>query len=330
MSRSSIFSFETLRTDGLLPRTKLIALTIVLLMLVTAEGLARIALRPTGDYWEYWNKESADKFLWYRHKNSASTAADIVIIGDSTAARDFIPSEFSQACNGKTAFNLGWPANFPLAMEQTTLPLLDLPYRAPDTVICSISPKAFTGHPLNRAFETPILASAFARHQRGETLVSDYVYLTRLYSAREFASGWFSGEGLFEPPKDGGAMPLKGQEESGHRPATKGDLFDKTGFERKRLEVIDRLAEIARYRNFQLVFVIPPRTFEHRSELEEKFIGILSEKAADYGFQVWDVRRLPPLEAKHFFDPGHLNRTGAELYSQTLAGRLCREGNGKQ
>ncbi len=313
MSLSSIFSFNTLSLKGLFTRDRMVMLATTFLLLLAAEGVARRALSPTGEYWEYWNKEAADHFLWYR-RQALKRAPAIVITGDSTAARDFDPQEFENVL-GATAFNLGWPANFPLALEKTAIPLFDAPYHPPETLIVSISAKAFTDHPLNSKFETPILSCAFSRHQDGETLVADYVYLARINASQKLIGSWFTGKNLFFSPADNGAMLLDGHD---RKPT---DVDQESGWKLtdRRLDVITKLTKICSLRGTQLFLVVPPRNFEDRVDLEEEYLIQVCGILEPGGFAVLDCRRVDLLADRHFYDSGHLNREGAKVFSRYVA-----------
>lgn len=312
---SSIFSFETLTTQGWLTTSRVVALVVALAVLVGAEATARLALEPTKEYWEYWDKSAADHFLWYR-RIAISQAPVNVVIGDSTASRNFDPKALSEAFGQESCFNLGWPANFPLALEKSTIPLLSEPYLPPKRLILSLSPNAFTDHQLNRKFEAPILRSPLARRLEGETLVADYLYLARLNTAKKFSASWFTGKKLFREPSDGGALLLEGREE---RARENLEEREERSVVQHRFQVIERIVELANQRSMKLVVVIPPRQFETRQDIESDFLDRLYMLQAQTDFQVVDCRRLALLRIEHFHDPGHLNREGAGVLSRYVA-----------
>lgn len=94
--RSSIFSSDTLKLASV-PKTwfysLLLSATIVLLCELAAQSL----LEPTGRFPDYWNREAAIKFEWYRRVVQAGQTPDVLIIGDSTAARNYVPEEIAHS-----------------------------------------------------------------------------------------------------------------------------------------------------------------------------------------------------------------------------------------
>src|SRR4051794_39576256 len=93
MFRSSIFSSSTLRPLAGGPGAGTAkAAVLAILLVVGAEGAARVALAPIGAYWEYWTPAAAGKFEVYREQVRRGAVPGLVVVGDSTGARDIDPA----------------------------------------------------------------------------------------------------------------------------------------------------------------------------------------------------------------------------------------------
>jgi hypothetical protein len=328
----SIFSFETLRL-GARPAGLFAAPLIALALLLLAEGGARLLLANQDRSWEYWDASAADKFEGYRREALAGAPPDVLVVGDSSAARDIDPGALlSGLPAGMRAYNLGWPANFPVAFRCTTLPLLAAGYAAPKLVVASLSVKSFVDDPRGLRLEEGVLSSYFCRRQNGELSLSDRIYLTRL---RHFLSFLFPlrpeeilADGfmpLREPKKAAGAARAP-REPAGRQPAAAAEAQTEEGalgLAPERLEVIYELGRLARARGFALIVVIPPRwglaAGSPLDRLTADYREALEEAAGELGFTVLDMSRAPFLSEEHFYDGGHLLAEGAAVFSKEIA-----------
>ena len=311
---SSIFSFRTLAISDVRGSGACQTVVLAVCLIVAAEAVTRRALAPIGGYWEYWTPRAAVKFERYRADLVRGVVPPVLVVGDSTAARDVDPEALSAALNIGPAFNLAWPANFPLAFEYSTLPLLRNAV-TPDIVVVSFSPLAFFDSPTVRRFEESILSSPYTRRAAGERGVSDFVHLARLRAALPFRKSWWTGTGLPQP-SDGGFMPLEGT-----TGAAEG-IEEVGAFGRDRFAVLQDLQGYSRRYGFQLMVVLPPRrdVSQVRRNSEAEYV----ERLRAAGFQYLDFREAPFLSPEHFHDAGHLNRVGARIYSSRLGEALGR------
>jgi hypothetical protein len=317
--RSSIFSFDTLTACD--PRGSGAWQTVVLAicLLAVAELGARSALTPIGAYWEYWTPRAAAKFERYRADVRRGTPPRLLAVGDSTGASDIEPAALADAAGVDTAFNLAWPANFPMAFRESTLPLLRSD-AAPDVVVASFSPTGFLSSPRVERFEEAILSSPYVRALRGERQAADYSYLARLRPALPFRGSWWTGNGLPQPA-NGGFMPLTGAD------AAPDVGEEERPFERERFAVLEALREAGRQHGFEVVVVVPPR--RDPSAVREGAEATYLSRLRQGGFTYLDFREPSFLQPAHFYDGGHLNRDGARIYSarlgEALRGKVPRE-----
>jgi hypothetical protein len=317
---SSIFSFRTVQATGRPSRTfiKTIALMIVLVGL--AEGASRLMLGSVGHRWEYWDKLAAVKFEDYRTAAASGKAPDVVIIGDSTGARDFDPlSMASSSLEGLDIYNLAWPANFPLALRVTTLPLLDQPYPAPKIVIDSMTPGSFTNNPRVIEFEQDIISSTYCQHVLGKYSLADSLYLPRLRNSAPFLIDRYKPLSEFEQMrKNRGFMPVDTMPED----YQSSNANAPQRLDAERWAVLMDLAQLSKRRNFTLVVVIPPVSSLADSAtavVYDEYLSRLKSAQAQYGFMILDKRHSNFLSAEHFTDGIHLTSAGAVLFSKELA-----------
>jgi hypothetical protein len=313
-SRSSTFSSETLRLHDRPRPAWRSPLLLALALVCAAEGVARLALAPIGEYWRDGSPDAAVKFETYRAWARQRTVPRTVIVGDSTGARDLDPTVMGASLRSPDVYNLAWPANYALAFRDCTLPL----FRSgavPETLVVSLAPHAFVDVAPVRRFERAITSSPYCRHLIGAPLAGDYVYLARLRHAWPFRRSWWTGAGLPAAPAELGFMPLDGSDVHRYTPLDTEELAT------ARFRVMDELSGIARDRGIRLVVILPPRIDPRpsRVRLETAYLGLL--RALD-DVTVFDYRDLPFLWRRHFFDDGHLNRTGARLLSARLAADL--------
>jgi len=324
MSRflSSIFNFKTLYL-GSVPRNFWNTIGVVVSLLATAEIVSRILLIPVGNFaWAYWSLDAIDKFEWYRSMSENDKAPDVVAIGDSTGARGFDPRYFSKASE-KTSYNLAWPANFPKALRATTHPLLQ-EGTPPDSIILIQSPGGYIDSQRAIRFENSILSSQIAKRYPKNDLVSDYVYLSRLYAARSLLKkSWIDHQKIVSEPKLSGFMPAgTGSKKIVKNPGeTQKKGNKKKDFSQERLICFLQLAEITENRGIRLIVVLPPVNSGKTPVLYRKYLDWLHSKSPDYEFTIWDLSNPDFLRKKHFWDKNHLNELGAKLFSLELGKR---------
>lgn len=311
--RSSIFSFDTLRLQ--VPfRPWRNPLFLALAIVAVLEGGARVELEPVGRNWEYWNVEAAVKFEGYRNRIERGDIPGILVVGDSTGAADIDPTVIAeQVPRGADAYNLAWPGNFAFAFRCNTVPLLTGGHPVPKLIIASFDPARFVDNDHVRQAEGAILACPYCRHQRGEWLLADYVYLARVPASMPFKERAKSKQ-IEQGALNKGFMPLDGV---GDGDAIHGAAEVTWEVFSSRFSPILDLAGVAT----TLVVVIPPRQppSEFRIRMEEMYIRKLKEAATNARLTVLDWRAPTFLEKRHFVDANHLNREGAALFSQQLA-----------
>lgn len=288
-----------------------------LLLFAIAESVSRTIVRRVGRRWEYWDKVAAVKFEDYRTRVSLNAGPDIVIIGDSTAARDLDPrSMATDHLTGKDIYNLAWPANFPLAFRTTTLPLLREPYQAPKIVLASFTPGSFTDNPRVGEFEQEILTSTYCQHVLGNYSFADKFFLPRLRNALPFIRK--PNEEFNELRKNKGFMPSEAVAEE-YRTSDSGTRASQ--IIASRFDVLIELADLSQQRKFELYILIPPVSpalAVPTADIYQKYLALLETAQQRYGFTILDKRHSDFLTNEYFTDGIHLTRAGAELFSSTL------------
>ncbi len=291
---------------------------LALLLFAIAESVSRSIVRKVGRRWEYWDKIAAVKFEDYRALVSSNAGPDIVIIGDSTAARDLDPRSMATGhFSGKEIYNLAWPANFPLAFRITTLPLLREPYQAPRIVLASFTPGSFTDNPRVDEFEQEILKSTYCQHVLGHYSFADKFFLPRLRNAMPFLQNK-PDEEFNELRKNKGFMPSEAVVEE-YRTTDSGTRASQ--IVASRFDVLIELADLSRQRKFELYILIPPvsPTFAApTADIYQQYLALLKTAQQKYGFTILDKRHSDFLTDEYFTDGIHLTRAGAEIFSSTL------------
>jgi hypothetical protein len=179
-SRSSICSFETLQLRDKRPKDIVATIVFVLLALLTTEFALRLGMAPLGSSWTYWSLAAAAKYEYYQQV-ALHSAPELVVIGDSTAARDISPEVLKEKLGAKvTAYNLAWPSNYPGALPCTTFPLLSLPYHSPKVVIVSLHANGFTNSPKALRLEANITSSPYCKMKKRAPEEKRIVFLEQL------------------------------------------------------------------------------------------------------------------------------------------------------
>jgi hypothetical protein len=322
----SIFSFESFSSLGRPPRRVLQTLVLTVLLLCVSEVGAHILLRPLGRFPDYWDVKAASKYEYYRMEMDRGLIPAFIVIGDSTAARNIDPAILEHSCGLGHGLNLGWPANYPLAMRCTTFPLLN-DGKTPKLVILSLASTGFVDSERTKRFEQSILSSYACREIRGETMISHYIYLARLRRALSFLPSRNSLQSTaLQPPPLNGFMPidLKTGTERKFPEAEKDDMPSDLASER--LSVITDMARLAQARRFALVVLVPPLKSVSATMqiIQTKYLNALSQAEKQYRFTVIDCERMEGRDLLTFYDNVHLDQAGAEIFSSFLGRELWR------
>lgn len=284
-----------------------------------------MALASVGRYWEYPHAEMAITYEWFRSE-SADEGVDIVIAGDSTAARNIDPKQLAEGLAPESrGCNLGWPGNFPLAFERLTLPILKSSSKPPRVLVLSFSPLSFVDTPLAKEFEAGLLSSPICRRQEQGWLVTDVVYVARLRAALSWKQRWFM-------PVQEPAVPITGgfQPRDGTRDAKNVEVAQQRhqrmaevswAIDSRRFRVLQETADWARNQETVLYVVVPPRIEPgpERLLVEAEYLEKLRKAANELSFHILDLRDPANISREDYFDAGHLNRTGAEQFTNQLA-----------
>jgi len=315
----SIFSFNTLAIKTV-PKSWLLSLLLLSFVLICSEFVARLTLLPLGDQvWAYWSQSAASRFEWYRQQAERGEVPEVLIIGDSSGARNIEPSTFTQS-SGVLAFNLSWPGNFPLALKVNTFPLLkSLP--PPKYVLLSQSPWSYIENERVSRNELGIVTSVLARRLKGEFIMADHFYLSRLYQARHYlVKYWLKQAPLVTQPKNFGFLPLL-PEQVNKKDEEILTCATNEAFSLKRRSTLVELINIAREKKFKLIILIQPlldcadtKMFKIHFAWLEKLV-----KQNQDVTELWDYSIDTRLRNDEFMDEMHMWPHGATHFSKILA-----------
>jgi hypothetical protein len=329
MFRLSIFSFNTLNIKDA-PKSWLISIIATILLIASAEMIARIILSNINDdlqSWSYWDKEAAIKYEWYRKQAHNGSVPDVVVIGDSIAARNFNPETFSHI-TGLQSVNLGWPGMFPLALDAVIRPLLSQG-TAPHYLILMQSPTSFIEDNRVRQNEAPIINSIQARHAKGERVPADYLILSRLYLVRNALIEQWRGIKNNDTIhlKNAGFMPHQRPENKLYHNDHQDESFkpiQKETLSSARLDVNIKLFELAQYRHIHVIAIIPPVSMQTVPDLWLNYHDWLQSIQKKYPntLEVWDMTTQHTIASEQFKDWLHLWHDGAAQFSSAIGQRF--------
>jgi len=324
--RLSIFNFEQkIRPE--IPRHWWASIGLLVGILVLAEASARVFLQPVGDnLWAYNPPYLSRQFEWYRHLTEENMTPKVLAIGDSIGARNFDPGSFAAASSIENTYSLARPGNFPLALRSNTLPLLDSSH-SPDIVILFQWPGSLLAGPRVDRIEAGAVSPILEARRTGRFIITDYVYLTRIYRARNFLMDyWLRGKSLLKPPENNGYAPLSrpATETGTNRPANP-PAEELVEFSEERRAVISSLSDLAEERQFLLVVVVGPYRSGERYQVGNRHLEWLREleKAECPNLVVMDLRTVLSDHPDFFKDNHHLYDDGAQHFSAWLGERIA-------
>jgi len=304
-----------------MPRDWWATIGLLCLILASAEIGARVLLKPVGDnLWAYESTAQSRSFEWYRHLATSGSTPDIVAIGDSTGARNFDPATFGRAAAVDNVYSLARAGNFPRALRSDTLPLLDAG-KAPEIVILMQWPGSLRDDPRVDQIEAGAVSPILEARMRGRVLITDYLYVTRLFPARAYlASYWLRGQELLSAPSGNGFSPFDRETDALPQTRVAGPPQETPVFSEARRDVIRELVAMAQERNFTVVAVVGPFRVGTAYEVANRHLDWLLGLQANncQNLVVADFRDMPELGKDQFRDNHHLFRDGAEVFSQRL------------
>lgn len=322
---SSIFSSEQL--SGLdIPRDWWASMALLAGILVVAELTARVLMAPVGeDLWAYGYGTDPVPFEWFRVLSKEDRAPTVLVIGDSTAARNVDPATVAEAAAVETVYSLAYPGNFPLALRSNTLPLLDSG-AAPDIVILFQWPGSLRDDPRVDQIEAGAVSPILEARSSGRLLLSDFLYVTRVFPARRFLlDHWLRDKTLIRPPGDNGFAPLQRPAEAQSQSQPEAPAPADSGpFSEMRREVIKKLIALAQEHDFLLVAIVGPFRSGDRYLLANRHLEWLRDletEACDNLF-VMDLRQMEGIGPELFKDNHHLYADGAQAFSAILGRKI--------
>jgi hypothetical protein len=294
-----------------------------------AELASRAALQPAAAVLDYWDLTAGQKYEHFLDLVRQGRSPGVVVVGDSTAARNLDPSILARELGvGGGGYNLAWPANYPMAMACTTMPLLGARGLSPAVLVYSASPGSFVDDPDVVRFEEGILSSPVCRQRLGPPSLLGSLYLPRVLASWDYRRSWWTGEGLRAAPQLAGFMPLDGVSPD-RRPLTgtvEGWEHVRVAFEQRRLDVVWQLARRARQLGTPLFVVVPPIAPRDPAikARHVRYWEALEQRRLELGFRVLAYGDLS-LPLSDYWDCFHLRREGAASFSAQVAADIRRE-----
>ena len=141
------FSSRTLSLSDWRGTGSLKTVILALCLIAMAEGVARMAIAPIGDYWRYWTPAAAAKFETYRGAVRDGSGARLVVVGDSPGARDIDPARLGAAGFGDERVQPVVAREFSARLQGVHAAGLFRDGTAPDLVVASFSPTGFLESP---------------------------------------------------------------------------------------------------------------------------------------------------------------------------------------
>ena len=324
MSRSSTSSSSSLDLNTADPawRAALKAVAVAVVVLALGEAVSRALLADVGRRWEYWHPYAATKFEFVRTAIERGDRFSVLVVGDSTAAADVDPKVLDETL-GPRSWNAGWSGNFPLAFEQTTLPLLADPRLRAQHVVALFIPSGFSAGDQLTPSEAGLVSSTFVQ-KRNARQTGDYAYLARLKSAWPFLVARLRHRAEPAALSRYGFLAQRGQATPALVAREPADDSDGS-INPRRLAVLRGLLDAARRAGCSLTVVIPPSLTQSRARLAtaERLKEALGHDETFGGLQVLDLMHPAFLTMNDFVDLNHLNAGGAETFSRELARMLA-------
>lgn len=317
---SSIFSFDTLCVSRKQFHTPFISVATAVAIICIGELMAGWIAKRYDGRWQYWSPAAAEKFEHYREICKSGTAPTLLVIGDSTAYRNFDPNEFSVSgqLKDEELWSLAWDGMFALAQQEVTLPLLTSGLRRPATIVVSMSPRGFFVGDRPTPAEVSISNSPICRRNFGDFVLGDWFHLPRVFPVAKYWVAKRSGA-LDDGLKLNGFGPIEGEFTDKDQ-----DSYSEENLTESRVKLIERLGKFSQSTNVELCFVIPPafNPTPDLSRIRKLYRQMLIEKSAAFGFQVVSPDELVKFDQNDFLDPSHLNSRGAAKLSRVVKDEL--------
>ena len=317
-SRSSIFSSESL-AELRIPRDWWASLAVVVLLVVTAEIVARVLLAPIGDFlWAYESTAQSRSFEWYRDQAQNGNPPAVAVIGDSTGARNFDPQTFGVAAGMENVVNLARPGNFPRAVRSNSLPLFDQD-NLPRFVILMQWPESLREDPRTDQIEAGAVSPVLEARLDGALLPTDITYLARLFPARQYLLDyWVRGRPLIRPANNQGFFPLDPESTPVVRANPTLTNDSELRFSEARRDVIVDLVRLAEARNFEIIVPMGPYRVGDNYAFGNRHFEWLENLQAEHCdvMHIFDFRIASGIAYEDCKDNPHLYESGAKVWSE--------------
>jgi len=292
-------------------------------VLAAGEATARMLLRDVGRRWEYWQPVAATKFEFVRTAAEQGQTLRTLVVGDSTGMSDLDPRVLEREL-GPRSWNAAWNGNFPLAFEETTLPLLADRRLRVDWIVASFIPAGFAGSDRPTSSEAGLLASTYVQ-KRTTTQTGDYVYLARFKSAWPFLLNDLLGHKEAPSVTRFGYAPNQNHA-TAEMITSEPSQPPVVALNQRRLQVLKSLVTIAAGRHSRLLIVMPPSltTSPGRLSIARLLRAELAAETQGSPVRFLDLTQAQFLELGDFGDVNHLNARGAAELTTEVARAIKR------
>jgi len=100
---------------------------------------------------------------------------------------------------------------------------------------------------------------------------------------------------------------------------------DKVVWDKQSISELKALIELIKSKNIQLTGIYGPVSSYYSDKRTAQYVDYMRGIFNSYGCEFWDLSRLPGIEDKtHYSDLSHLNKAGADIFSDTVVSRIKR------
>ncbi|MGB0982319.1 MAG: hypothetical protein ACPGUH_09490 [Winogradskyella sp.] len=247
--------------------------------------------------------------------------ADIIIIGSSVGARGVLAEQICTQTPYE-AYNLSYPGS-DIRFHEFILTNY-LKYNiAPEKVILTVDETIFkSSHSLKFRLDRcyPLLKysdikAVVAKHEHKNTVLAKY---SNMYMAnRALLSYTKKKYTALDTILDRGSMPLTFQNKPINGSLKEGKPYDKTGELQEKINAFKTIISLANNNNIDLVLCLPPQYKRISTSFVERLKTIYQGK-----YILADGKDIRFHDKNMFSDKSHLNKKGAELFTDVIINTL--------
>lgn len=263
----------------------------------------------------------------FKHERLSSNSSDVstLILGNSLTYYGLMPSEL-----GDSSFNLAFPAQ---TVRYDNLLLRHYPFENLQTVIQPISYASLT----DSEYENPYMWHYARKYKLYMDLDIHSDFSKYNLEISDLPQFFFALHNVFRPPVltcdstgFGLDLPYKKRnadmEDLGPRQAQANTAEDFRNVENRKKDLL-AIVEYCKARKIRLVFVTPPAYHSYRDNYDTRQFGLMRHFIDSItnaqNIEYYDFLAHPAFTENDFFDPPHLNQSGAAKFSRLLRDTLA-------